>query len=124
MFGAEPLNTVKVGELDPYAFFAFLGKRVVHPVGRRASEELFELGRLEPGLEVLDIGCGMATTAIELQVRLQAEVTAADLSPVMLSLAARNLDRAGAAGRVNLQQADIVILPFADASFDRMVAEA
>jgi SAM-dependent methyltransferase len=124
MVDAEPLNTGKMRELDPYAFFAFLGKRVVHPGGRRASEELFELGRFEPGLKVLDIGCGVATTAIELQGRFLAEVTAADVSPVMLSLAARNLDRAGAAGRVRLQQADIVDLPFADASFDRVVAEA
>jgi hypothetical protein len=37
MVAAEPLNTVKVRDLDPYAFFAFLGKRVVHPGGRRAS---------------------------------------------------------------------------------------
>jgi ubiquinone/menaquinone biosynthesis C-methylase UbiE len=124
MVGAEPLNKVPVGELDPYAFFAFLGKRVVHPGGRRATEELFELGRLEPGLKVLDIGCGVGTTAIELQGRFQGEVTAADISPVMLSLAARNLERAGAAGRVRLRQADIVDLPFADASFDRVVAEA
>ena len=29
MVAAEPLNAVKVGELDPYAFFAFLGYVVV-----------------------------------------------------------------------------------------------
>jgi ubiquinone/menaquinone biosynthesis C-methylase UbiE len=124
MVGAEPLNTVQVEDLDPYAFFAFLGKRVVHPGGRRATEELFELGSFQPGLKVLDIGCGVGTTAIQLQGRFQAEVTAADISPVMLSLAARNLEQAGAAGRVRLQQADIVDLPFADGSFDRVVAEA
>jgi ubiquinone/menaquinone biosynthesis C-methylase UbiE len=124
MVGAAPLNAVKVGELDPYTFFAFLGKRVVHPGGRRATEELFELGSFEPGLKVLDIGCGVGTTAIELQGRFQAEVTAADLSPVMLSLAARNLERAGVTRGVRLQQADIVDLPFADGSFDRVVAEA
>ena len=37
-------TAVDVGSLDPYALMAVLGKRVIHPGGRRATEELIELG--------------------------------------------------------------------------------
>jgi SAM-dependent methyltransferase len=35
------LTSVEVTQLDPYAFLAVLGKRLIHPGGRRSSEELF-----------------------------------------------------------------------------------
>ena len=35
------LTSAEVAELDPYAFLAILGKRVIHPGGRHSSEELF-----------------------------------------------------------------------------------
>ena len=35
------LTATEVAQLDPYAFLALLGKRVIHPGGRRSSEELF-----------------------------------------------------------------------------------
>ena len=34
------LTATEVTALDPYAFFAVLGKRMIHPGGRRATEEL------------------------------------------------------------------------------------
>jgi len=36
-------TSTEVAQLDPYAFLALLGKRVIHPGGRRSSEELFRL---------------------------------------------------------------------------------
>jgi hypothetical protein len=34
------LTSAEVAALDPYAFLAVLGKRVIHPGGRRSSEEV------------------------------------------------------------------------------------
>ncbi|MEO8897154.1 MAG: hypothetical protein ABI473_00385 [Candidatus Dormibacter sp.] len=70
-----------VKELDPYAFFALLGKRVIHPGGRRSTEQIMELGKFSPGQRVLDVGCGVATTAIELVQRFEVSVTAVDIQP-------------------------------------------
>jgi SAM-dependent methyltransferase len=110
--------------MDPYAFFALLGKRVIHPGGRRSTEEIIELGRFAAGQCVLDVGCGVATTAIDLARRFGVSVTAVDISPLMLDRAERNVQRAGLSDRVTVQSGDILGLPFADGTFDGVIAEA
>ena len=42
------LTATDVAQLDPYAFLAVLGKRVIHPGGRRFSEELFRRAGFQP----------------------------------------------------------------------------
>ena len=37
---AQALSDDEVAQLDPYAFFALLGKRVIHPGGRAATQRL------------------------------------------------------------------------------------
>jgi ubiquinone/menaquinone biosynthesis C-methylase UbiE len=113
-----------VQSMDPYTFFASLGKRVINPGGRRATDELIAMADLGPGQRVLDVGCGVATTAIRLARDYGVEVTAVDISPLMLERAEGNVRRSGMSGRVHLQQGDILRLDFADAVFDRVVAES
>jgi hypothetical protein len=60
------LSAQQVGALDPYAFLAVVGKRVIHPGGRAATDRLLSWAGLGPGDRVLDIGCGVATTAIRI----------------------------------------------------------
>src|SRR2546428_10599964 len=86
---------IDVNSLDPYAFMAVLGKRVIHPGGRRSTEELFNLARLQGGQKALDVGCGVGTTAIQMARRFGTAVTAIDISPIMLERASRNVRRAG-----------------------------
>ena len=80
-----------VKSLDPYTFLAVLGKRVIHPGGRRSTEELFNLAQLRPGQKALDVGCGVGTTAIQMARRFGVAVTALDISPIMLDRARRNV---------------------------------
>ena len=37
------LTSDQVQDLDPYAFLAVLGKRVIHPGGRASTDRLLEL---------------------------------------------------------------------------------
>lgn len=115
---------VDIKSLDPYAFLAVLGKRVIHPGGRRSTEELFRLADTQPGQRALDVGCGVGTTAIELARRFGADVTAVDISSMMLERALANVRRAGIGERVHVGRGDILALEFADDSFDRVIAEA
>jgi SAM-dependent methyltransferase len=115
---------IDVKSLDPYTFLAVLGKRVIHPGGRRSTEELFTLARLQTGQKTLDVGCGVGTTAIQMARRFRVAVTAVDISPIMLERARSNVRRASLERDIEVEQGDILALGFLDGAFDRVIAEA
>ena len=115
---------VSMSEADPYLLFGLLGKHVIHPGGRKATEELLGLAALARGQQVLDIGCGVGTTAVAMAKQFTVTVTAADVSADMLDRAIANVGAAGVSDRVSVEAADICALPYADGQFDRVVAEA
>jgi SAM-dependent methyltransferase len=114
----------EVAGLDPYKFMAVIGKRVIHPGGRASTESLLRRAGITASSRVLDIGCGVATTAVEIVTRYGAHVTAADISPVMLERADANVRATGVGDRVTVEHADILRLPYDDDSFDVVIAEA
>jgi SAM-dependent methyltransferase len=120
----QTLSSDEVARLDPYAFFAVLGKRVIHPGGRTATDALIRRADFQAGQHVLDVGCGVATTAIRVASRIGAVVTAVDIAPLMLERAHANVSKAGLDERVAVEDGDIRNLRFSDGSFDRVVAEA
>jgi SAM-dependent methyltransferase len=118
------LTSAQVQDLDPYAFLAVLGKRVIHPGGRASTDRLLELAAASLGERVLDIGCGVGTTAIRLAREYGAQVVAADVATLMRDRAQANVSAAGMANLVSVEDADIRSLPYRDNSFDVAVAEA
>jgi len=113
-----------MSEADPYLLFGLLGKHVIHPGGRKATEELLGLAALAPNQQVLDIGCGVGTTAVAMAQQFKVTVIAADVSADMLDRAYATVDAAGLRNRVSVEAADICALPYPDGQFDRVVAEA
>src|SRR4051794_33544873 len=103
---------------------AVIGKRVIHPGGRGSTRPLLRRADLTATSRVLDIGCGVGTTAVQIATRYGARVVAADISPVMLERAEANVRAAHVADRVMVENADILDLPYEDASFDVVIAEA
>ena len=118
------LTAKEVEALDPYMLMAVLGKQVIHPGGKRSTEELFRRADFVPGQRVLDVGCGVGTTAIEVARRYSVHVTAVDISPIMLDRAHSNVASAGVENRVVVESGDILALRFPDDTFDRVIAEA
>ena len=114
----------EIAGLDPYKFMATIGKRVIHPGGRASTAALLERAAIVAGDRVLDVGCGVGTTAIEIARRCDASVVAADIAPLMLERAGANVRDAGVADRVTVEVGDILELPYPDASFDVVIAEA
>lgn len=121
---ATKLSPHEISDLDPYKFMAVIGKRVTHPGGRASTEALLSRAQITASSRVLDVGCGVATTAIEIARRHGAQVTAADISPLMLELAEANVQAAGTGDLVTVTSADILALPFAAAAFEVVIAEA
>lgn len=118
------LEASDIARLDPYQFMAVIGKRVIHPGGRHSSETLFRMAQFAPGHRVLDVGCGVATSAIQIARRFRAQVTAVDISALMLQRAEANVRAAGVGDRVTVERGDILALSSADNAFDRVLAEA
>ena len=84
-------------------------------------EQIFQLLDVKQGMNALDIGCGPGLTSLSLAqaVGSAGHVDAIDIAPPMLQLAAR---RCADAKQVAFHQADVVQLPFANASFDVSLA--
>ena len=84
-------------------------------------EQIFQLLDVKLGMKALDIGCGPGLTswALAQAVGGSGHVDAIDIAPPMLQLAAR---RCADAKQVAFHQADVLQLPFADASFDVSLA--
>lgn len=118
------LHPAEIKRLDPYVFMAVIGKRVIHPGGRAATEQLLSRAAIEEGDKVLDVGCGVGTTAIAVSERFGADVTAVDIEPLMLQRAKEAVHVANADERVHIREGDILALEFPDDSFDVVIAEA
>ena len=84
-------------------------------------EQIFQLLDVKLGMKALDIGCGPGLTswALAQGVGGSGHVDAIDIAPPMLQLAAR---RCADTKQVAFHQADVLQLPFADASFDVSLA--
>lgn len=121
---ARKLESAEVERLDPYVFMAVLGKHVIHPGGRVATEQLLKRAAIAEHDAVLDVGCGVATTPITVAKRFGARVTAVDISPLVLERARAAVSDAGVEDRVAVQEGDILSLQLPDASFDIVIAEA
>ncbi|MDX6422812.1 MAG: hypothetical protein QOI67_283 [Gaiellaceae bacterium] len=118
------LTDEEVMDLDPYSFLAALGKKVVRPGGHRSTDELFSLAELTASDRVLDVGCGVGATGIEIVQRFGSHVTVSDKSQLMLAEARSNVAAAGMTGHVDVDWGDIVSLPYEDDSFDVTIIEA
>jgi SAM-dependent methyltransferase len=83
----------------------------------------FSLGRLAPGEDVLDLGCGAGTdTLVAAQMVAPAgRVTGIDMTPEMLARARAAATEMGARN-VELVEGDVEQLPFAAASFDVVIS--
>jgi predicted TPR repeat methyltransferase len=83
--------------------------------GQIASAE-WMLRKLRPGARVLDVGCGTGLPTARQFVDAGCEVTGIDISPVMLSLAEKNVPEA------DLRRLDVVELDASLGRFDAIVA--
>ena len=118
------LTAAEVAALDPYQFMAVIGKRVIHPGGRASTSSLVAQAGINPASKVLDVGCGVGTTAIEIARRHHAHVMAVDVAPQMLERTTENAQTANLTELVTVEPGDILDLQFPDNAFDVVVAEA
>ena len=85
-----------------------------------ATDRLTDLliDALEGGGRVLDVGCGIGTSAFRLAQRTPAEIVGISNNQPQIDEANRRSAEQGLADRVSFAYADVLALPYADDSFD------
>lgn len=78
---------------------------------------------LPPAPDVLDIGCGPGAQTMALAGALDGSITAVDVYEEYLDELRARSTAAGLGGRIGIERADMMRLPFAPASFDLVWAE-
>jgi ubiquinone/menaquinone biosynthesis C-methylase UbiE len=86
--------------------------------------EYLDAMQIAPAASVLDLGCGtgLVARAIARHASFTGSVAGIDLSPHLVAAATRLAEADGVSARVTFQSGDARRLPFADASFDAVVA--
>ncbi len=95
-----------------------------HMGGLAATKALIRLCQIEPGQEVLEVGCGVGQTSVLLAVRYGCRVVGVDLSPGMLEFARERARQQAVSDRTEFRLGDIVDLPFEDDRFDVVFGES
>lgn len=97
------------------------------PIMRRLFPEsgiktaLIAQARIQPGQDVLDVGCGTGTLTLMIkQIQPDTGVNGLDMDPQILDIARRKAEQTGVT--IVLQQGTAACLPYPDESFDHVFA--
>lgn len=114
------LDTLAAGGVDP----AKLDPDDLAPVdefhigGRSATVELLDQLHLRPGVQVLDVGCGLGGASRYMARQFGARVTGVDLTPEFVDVARELTARCGLGDLVEIRQGSGTDLPFPNGNFD------
>ncbi len=94
-----------------------------HPGGKDLSARLVGSLELDAGSHVLDIACGLGTTAMSIAAEIGATVVGIDASERNIATANDEATARGLNDRVRFAMEDAAALPFEDAAFDAVICE-
>lgn len=92
-----------------------------HTAGRVMTLKALDMTPLEPGMNVLDVGCGIGGTSRHLAHERGCTVAGIDLTPEYIAVAQELTSRTGLNDRCRFEAGSALDMPFDDASFDAAV---
>ncbi|MBB6421397.1 cyclopropane-fatty-acyl-phospholipid synthase family protein [Streptomyces sp. AK010] len=90
--------------------------------GARMTDEVLDRLDVQPGMKVLDLGCGTGGPGVRLAKWSDADITGISVSAQDVALASQRARDEGVADRIRFQQANATRMPFEDGTFDRVLA--
>ncbi len=114
-----------MNKLAGHTFLARLGKKRLRPGGIKATSFLMKHASINQDTKILEVGCNMGTSAIELLKKYKnIHIVACDIDDEALKIAALNAKNAKVSHRITFIHADATSLPFENDSFDVIINEA
>lgn len=89
-----------------------------HLRGRESTIELADRARIQPGLSLLDVGCGLGGSVRYLATERGCRATGIDLTEEYIQAAETLSQRVGLQDKVRFHHGSALELPFVDATFD------
>lgn len=116
--------TKKVEDMNYFELIAWLGIGSSHPGGFPATQQNLKTLQINPDETVLDAGCGSGLTACHLVKTIGCKVIGVDNNPLMIEKAKQRAEKERVSHLVEFKVADAYHLPFAENSFDLVMAES
>jgi ubiquinone/menaquinone biosynthesis C-methylase UbiE len=117
------MEKAKPAEITYFGIQAFTGT-TKHMGGLESTVELTDLCRVEKGMHVLDVGCGVGATATYLAQTLGCSVVGVDITPGMIDRAEERAHREGYDDRAEFKIGDARDLPLESNLFDAVICES
>ncbi|MDA8226734.1 MAG: methyltransferase domain-containing protein [Desulfitobacterium hafniense] len=117
-------ETKRVEEMNYFELLAWLGIGSSHPGGFPATQQNLSAMQVKPEEYVLDAGCGSGLTACYLAKTIGCKIVGIDINLQMVEKACQRAEKEGVSHLVEFRVADVNNLPFANDSFDLVMAES
>jgi SAM-dependent methyltransferase len=105
---------------DSYHFALFSGSEPLSEAIVATERMIADEGQFAPGMQVLDVGCGLGGPALNITEYCGVQVTGVDITEEHIEIARRRAAQRGLSGQARFEHADAMRLPFPDESFDRV----
>jgi arsenite methyltransferase len=101
-----------------------VGRNILHPGGRKASDALIDLLQLDRNKTVLDVACGKGLTSVAVAKKYGCKVVGVDILEKSIEKARAFAVKHGVEHLVEFKVADAQKLPFTSNRFDATIAQA
>lgn len=101
-----------------------VGIKVLHPGGYKSTKELCSNCDINEDSHVLDLACGVGTTSFFIQDKYGCKITGIDIDENLINIAKEDQIAKNKEKSISFQVADGLKLPFADNTFDIIIAQA